>query len=47
MSLMAELLTLEFTKFEAGRRLGDAYSTVTSRSEKLRDLLTAFLEIIP
>ncbi len=43
---LAELLTLEYTKSEAGRELGDASSTVTSRVEKLKDLLTAFLETI-
>ena len=43
---LAELLTLEFTKSEAARELGDAWSTVTSRSEKLKDLVTAFLETV-
>ena len=43
---LAELLTLEYTKSEAGRELGDASSTVTSRVEKLKELLTAFLETI-
>ena len=43
---LAELLTLEYTKSEAGRGLGDASSTVTSRVEKLKDLLTVFLETI-
>lgn len=43
---LAELLTLEYTKSESGRELGDASSTVTSRVEKLKDLLTAFLETI-
>ena len=43
---LAELLTLEFTKSEAARELGDAWSTVTSRSEKLKDLVTAFLDTV-
>ncbi len=43
---LAELLTLEFTKSEAGRALGDASSTVTSRAEKLEELLLTFLETI-
>lgn len=41
---LAELLTLEFTKSEAGRELGNASSTVTSRTEKLKALLDEFLE---
>ena len=43
---LAELLTLEYTKSEAGRELGDASSTVTRRIEKLKELLAAFLETI-
>ena len=43
---LAELLTLEYTKSEAGRELGDPSSTVTSRVEKLKDLLAAFLDTI-
>ena len=43
---LAELLTFEFSKSEAGRELGDASSTVSSRVEKLKDLLTSFLETI-
>jgi len=43
---LAELLTLEFTKSEAARELGDAWSTVTSRSEKLKALVPAFLETV-
>ena len=43
---LAELLTLEYTKAEAGRELGDPSSTVTSRVEKLKDLLAAFLDTI-
>ncbi len=41
---LAELLTLEFTKSEAGRELGNASSTVTSRAEKLKVLLDEFLD---
>lgn len=41
---LAELLTLEFTKSEAGRELGNASSTVTSRVEKLKALLNEFLD---
>lgn len=41
---LAELLTLECTKSEAGRELGDASSTVTSRAEKLKALLEEFLD---
>ena len=41
---LAELLTLEFTKSEAGRELGNASSTVTSRVEKLKALLDEFLD---
>ena len=44
---LAELLTLEFTKSEAARELGDAHSTVVSRAELLKELLTAFLETVP
>ena len=41
---LAYLLTLEFTKSEAGRELGNASSTVTSRVEKLKALLDEFLD---
>ena len=41
---LAELLTFEFTKSEAGRELGDPSSTVTSRVEKLKALLDEFLD---
>lgn len=41
---LAELLTLEFTKSEAGRELGNASSTITSRAEKLKALLDEFLD---
>lgn len=43
---LAELLTMEYTKSEAGRELGDASSTVTSRVDKLKELLKTFLETI-
>lgn len=43
---LAELLTLEFTKSEAARELGDAWSTVTSRTDKLKELVTEFLDTI-
>ncbi len=43
---LAELLTLEFTKSEAARELGDAWSTVTSRTDKLKDLVTTFLDTV-
>ena len=41
---LAELLTDELTKSEASRELGDAWSTVTSRTEKLKELVTEFLD---
>ena len=41
---LAELLTDELTKSEASRELGDAWSTVTSRTEKLKALVTEFLD---
>ena len=43
---LAELLTLEYTKSVAARALGDASSTITSWVEKLKELLTAFLDTI-
>lgn len=43
---LAELLTLEFSKSEAARELGDAWSTVTSRTDKLKELMTAFLDTV-
>ena len=43
---LAELLTLEFTKSEAARELGDAWGTVTSRTDKLKELVTDFLDTI-
>ena len=43
---LAELLTLEFTKSEAARELGDAWGTVTSRTDKLKELVTDFLDSI-
>lgn len=43
---LAELLTLEYSKSEAGRELSDASSTVTSGVKKLKELLTAFLDTI-
>ena len=43
---LAELLTDEMTKSEASRELGDAWGTVTSRTDKLKELLTEFLENI-
>lgn len=41
---LAELLTDELTKSEASRELGDAWSTVASRTDKLKELVTEFLE---
>lgn len=41
---LAELLTDELTKSEASRELGAAWSTVTSRTEKLNELVTEFLD---
>ena len=43
---LAELLTDELTKSEASRELGDAWGTVTSRTDKLKGLLTEFMENI-
>lgn len=43
---LAELLTLEFTKSEAARELGDVWGTVTSRTDKLKELVVEFLETI-
>ncbi len=43
---LAEMLTLEFTKSEAARELGDAWGTVTSRTDKLKELVTDFLETV-
>lgn len=43
---LAELLTLEFSKSEAARELGDAWSTVTSRTDKLKNLVTTFLDTV-
>lgn len=43
---LAELLTLEFTKSEAARELGDAWGTVTSRTDKLKEMVTDFLDTI-
>jgi len=41
---LAELLTDELTKSEASRELSAAWSTVTSRTEKLKELVTEFLD---
>ena len=41
---LAELLTDELTKSEASRELGDAWSTVTSRTDKLKQLVSEFLD---
>ncbi len=43
---LAELLTLEYTKSEAAHELGDAWGTVTSRTDKLKDLVAAFLDTV-
>ncbi len=43
---LAEKLTLEFTKSEAARELGDAWGTVTSRTDKLKKLVTDFLDTV-
>ncbi len=43
---LAEMLTLEFTKSEAARELGDAWGTVTSRTGKLKELVTDFLDTV-
>jgi len=41
---LAELLTDELTKSEASRELGDVWSTVTSRTDRLKELVTEFLD---
>ena len=41
---LAELLTDELTKSEASKKLGDAWSTVTSRTDKLKELVTEFID---
>ncbi len=41
---LAEALTLELTKSEAARMLGDATSTVGSRTDKLKKLALEFLD---
>ena len=41
---LAELLTDEYTKSEASRELGDAWGTVTSRTDKLKELAQEFLD---
>ena len=41
---LAGLLTDEFTKSETARELGDATSTVMSRTERLKALVTEFLD---
>lgn len=43
---LAELLTDELSKSEASREIGVAWGTVTSRTDKLKELLTEFLENI-
>lgn len=43
---LAELLTLEYTKSEAGRDLDDASSTVASCTDKLKNLALEFLDTI-
>ena len=43
---LAELLTDELTKSEASRELGDAWGTVTSRTDKLKELVTDFLDTV-
>lgn len=43
---LAELLTDELTKSEASRELGLATSTVGSRTDKLKELVTEFLDNI-
>lgn len=44
LALLARLLTDEFTKSETARELGDATSTVGSRTERLKALMTEFLD---
>ena len=41
---LAAKLTEGFSKSEAGRELGDAWGTVTSRTDKLKELLVEFLD---
>lgn len=43
---LAELLTDEYTKSEVARELGDAWGTVTSRTDKLKELAKEFLDTI-
>lgn len=43
---LAELLTDEYTKSEAARELDDAWGTVTSRTDKLKELLLEFMDTI-
>jgi len=43
---LAEMLTDELTKSEAARELGDAWGTVTSRTDKLKELVTDFLDTV-
>lgn len=43
---LAERLTMGFSKSEAARELGDAWSTVTSRADKLKALTLEFLDSI-
>lgn len=43
---LAEKLADEYTKSEAGRELGDASNTITSRTNKLRKLVTEFFDNI-
>lgn len=41
---LAQLLTEEYSKSDAGRELGDAWGTVTSRTDNLKALLLEFLD---
>ena len=41
---LAEKLVQEYTKSDAGRELGLPTSTVTSRADKLKELLEEFLD---
>lgn len=41
---LAALLVNEYSKSEASRELGDAWSTVTSRTDKLKELVIEFLD---
>lgn len=43
---LADLLTLEYSKSEAGRKLNTASSTVTSRMKKLKELTEEFLDTV-